>query len=158
MKFTDLNELEDGSSIEADLCVVGSGPAGTSIAKEFAGSKVQVLILEGGGIEQTPADQALYDFENIGVVRRTPQDLVYRNRIIGGSSHTWDGRCASFDEIDFECRTWISHSGWPINLADIYPFLDRSKKYLELDRISMTTAYGKNWQLRHPAQGSIRLF
>ena len=130
MKFTDLNELEDGSSIEADLCIVGSGPAGTSIAKEFAGSKVQVLILEGGGIEQTAADQALYDFENIGVVRRTPQDLAYRNRILGGSSHTWDGRCASFDEIDFECRTWIPHSGWPINLADIYPFLDRSKKYL----------------------------
>ena len=129
MKFIDLNELEDGSSIEADLCIVGSGPAGASIAKEFAGSKVQVLILEGGGLEQTLADQALYDFENVGAIRTTPQDRI-RNRMIGGSSHTWSGRCTSFDDIDFESRAWLPHSGWPINLADIYPFLDRSKKYL----------------------------
>jgi len=128
MKFIDLNELEDGSSIEADLCIVGSGPAGASIAKEFAGSKVQVLILEGGGLEQTLADQALYDFENVGAIRTTPQDRI-RNRMIGGSSYTWSGRCASFDDIDFESRAWLPHSGWPINLADIYTFLDRFKKY-----------------------------
>jgi choline dehydrogenase-like flavoprotein len=129
MKFIDLDELEDGSSFEADLCIVGSGPAGASIAKEFAGSKIRVLILEGGGLEQTAADQALYDVENVGATRAAPQDSV-RNRIIGGSSHTWSGRCASFDEIDFESRVWIPDSGWPINLADIRPFLDRSRKYL----------------------------
>ncbi len=129
MKFIDLEKLEDGSSIEADLCIAGSGPAGASIAKEFAGSKIQVLVIEGGGTEQTSADQALYDVENVGVVRTTPQDLV-RNRIIGGSSHTWSGRCAAFDDIDFASRAWIPHSGWPINRADIQPFLERSKKYL----------------------------
>lgn len=129
MKFIDLNEFENASLIETDLCIAGSGPAGASIAMEFAGSKVGVLIIEGGGIEQTSADQALYDVENVGVVRTTPQDLV-RNRIIGGSSHTWSGRCTSFDGIDFEFRAWIPHSGWPIVLPDIHPFLDRSRKYL----------------------------
>ena len=129
MKIIDLEEFEDTSSIEADLCIAGSGPAGASIAKEFAGSKVQVLIIEGGGIEQTLADQALYDVENVGVIRATPQDRV-RNRIIGGSSHTWKGRCVSLDDIDFESRAWIPHSGWPIVPADIKPFLDRSRKYL----------------------------
>ncbi len=129
MKFIDLEEIEDAGSIETDLCIAGSGPAGASIAKEFAGSKVQVLIIEGGGIEQTLSDQALYDVENAGVTRTTPQDRV-RNRVIGGSSHTWSGRCASFDEIDFESRAWIPHSGWPITLTDIHPFLDRSRKYL----------------------------
>ena len=99
MKFIDFEELEDGSSIEADLCIAGSGPAGASIAKEFAGSKVQVLILEGGGLEQSLADQALYDFENVGAIRNTPQDRV-RNRSIGGTSNLWNGRCASFDDID----------------------------------------------------------
>ena len=93
MKFIDLEELEDDSSIEADLCIVGSGPAGVSIAKEFAGSKVQVLILEGGGAEQTPADQALYNFENVGAVRNTSGDPV-RSRSIGGTSNLWTGRCA----------------------------------------------------------------
>jgi choline dehydrogenase-like flavoprotein len=129
MKFIDFEELEDGSSIEADLCIAGSGPAGASIAKEFAGSKVQVLILEGGGLEQSLADQALYDFENVGAIRNTPQDRV-RNRSIGGTSNLWNGRCASFDDIDFESKAWLPHSGWPINLSDILPYLDRSRKYL----------------------------
>jgi choline dehydrogenase-like flavoprotein len=131
MKFIDLEELEDGSSFEADLCIVGSGPAGASIAKEFSGSKVQVLILEGGGIEQSVADQALYEVENVGAIRTAPQDRV-RNRIIGGTSNLWNGRCASFDEIDFESKAWLPHSGWPINLSDIRPFLERSRKHLAI--------------------------
>ena len=129
MKFIDLEKLEDAGPIKADLCIAGSGPAGATIAKEFAGSKVQVLIVEGGGTEETPADQALYDVENVGANRATPQDRV-RNRIVGGSSHTWAGRCVSLDEIDFETRGWVPHSGWPISLQDIHPFLERSRKYL----------------------------
>ena len=129
MKFIDLEKLEDAGPIKADLCIAGSGPAGATIAKEFAGSKVQVLIVEGGGTEETPADQALYDVENVGANRATPQDRV-RNRIVGGSSQTWAGRCVSLDEIDFETRGWVPHSGWPISFQDIHPFLDRSRKYL----------------------------
>jgi choline dehydrogenase-like flavoprotein len=129
MKFIDLEKLEDADLIKADLCIVGSGPAGATIAKEFAGSKVQVLIVEGGGTEETPADQALYDAENVGANRDTPQDRV-RNRVVGGSSHTWAGRCVSPDDIDFETRGWVPHSGWPIGLQDIHPFLERSRKYL----------------------------
>ena len=131
MKFIDFEELEDGSSIKADLCIVGSGPAGASIAKEFAGSKVQVLILEGGGPEQTLADQALYNFENVGAIRDTSGEPA-RIRSIGGTSNLWTGRCAPFDDIDFESKAWLPHSGWPINLSDIRPFLDRSRKHLGL--------------------------
>ena len=129
MKFIDLEKLEDAGPIKADLCIAGSGPAGVTIAKEFAGSKVQVLIVEGGGTEETLADQALYDVENLGANRDTPQDRV-RNRIVGGSSHTWAGRCVSLDDIDFETRGWVPHSGWPIGFQDIHPFLERSRKYL----------------------------
>src|SRR5579863_7956439 len=106
MQFIDLEKLEDAGSIKTDLCIAGSGPAGVTIAKEFAGSKVQVLIVEGGGTEQTLADQALYDVENVGANRATPQDRA-RNRIVGGSSHTWAGRCVSLDDIDFETRGWV---------------------------------------------------
>jgi len=129
MMFIDLKEQDTPSPIRTDLCIVGSGPAGTTIAREFAGSALQVLIVESGGWEETPANQALYDVENAGVARATPQNLV-RNRVIGGSSHTWSGRCISFDDVDFENRAWIPHSGWPISLKDVRPFLDRSRKYL----------------------------
>jgi choline dehydrogenase-like flavoprotein len=128
MMFIDLEELGAPSSFEADLCIAGSGPAGVSIAKEFAGSKVQVLIIEGGGIKQSPADQAPSDVENMEPMPDTPQDLL-RNRIVGGYSHIWGGRCVSLDDIDFESRGWIPDSGWPLLPQDVHPFLDRSKKY-----------------------------
>jgi choline dehydrogenase-like flavoprotein len=129
MKFIDLNELENFTSIETDLCIVGSGPAGATIAKEFAGSRVRVLLVEGGGFEETSADQGLFDVVNVGDIRI--HDRV-RNRVIGGCSHSWNGRCASFDDIDFETRAWVPHSGWPISNTDLHPFLERSRKHLGL--------------------------
>jgi choline dehydrogenase-like flavoprotein len=129
MTLVDLRELGEPRSIQTDLCIVRSGPAGASIAKEFAGSTVQVMLIEGGGTEQTHANQALYDFENIGVARFSPQGLP-RNRILGGTSYTWAGRCASFDDIDLERRVWVPNSGWPISPMDVHPFLDRAGEYL----------------------------
>jgi choline dehydrogenase-like flavoprotein len=129
MTLEDLRGLGEPRSIQTDLCIVGSGPAGTSIAKEFAGSKIQVLLVESGGAEQTQANQDLYDFENLGVARYPAQDLP-RNRILGGTSHTWSGRCAAFDDIDFERRTWVPNSGWPIGPTEVRPFLDRAGGYL----------------------------
>jgi len=128
MQFIDLRELEEPHSIDTDLCIVGSGPAGTSIAKELAGSPIRVLVIESGGPEPSPATQALYEAENVGVAR-LPQDAV-RNRILGGSSRTWSGRCVSFDDIDFERRTWVPNSGWPIGPIDVQPFLERARDYL----------------------------
>ena len=127
MKYLDLETLADVSSIETDLCIVGSGPAGASIAMEFAGSKVQVLIVEAGGVDETSADQSLYEVEKAGVICTT---TAVRNRIVGGSSHTWSGRCAALNDIDFETRAWVPHSGWPIALPDLRSFLDRARKYL----------------------------
>ena len=142
MELVDLRELEEPRSIHTDLCIVGSGPAGASIAKEFGGLSIQVLVIEGGGAEQTLANQALYDVENLGVARTTPQELV-RNRILGGSSHTWTGRCVSFDDIDFECRTWVPNSGWPISPMDVLPFLERAGEYLGIG----PNVYGDNlWE------------
>ena len=63
MTVGDLNQLEDNSIIDVDLCVVGTGPAGVSIAKEFGGTKTRVLLLESGGLEEEFPVQALYDIE-----------------------------------------------------------------------------------------------
>src|SRR5579871_2346910 len=126
MNLADLRELGETSSIQTDLCIVGSGPAGATIAKEFAGSRVQVLLVEGGGTEHADAD--LYDFENVGSARHGLQDP--RSRALGGTSNTWGGRCAAFDDIDFEQRPWVPNSGWPIGSMDVQPYLDRAGDYL----------------------------
>jgi choline dehydrogenase-like flavoprotein len=131
MKIVDLNHLQRNSLLEADLCIVGSGPAGLSIANEFVGSDIRVLLLEGGGMKDEPETQALYDIENTGAQRLIDQSNL-RRRILGGTSHIWTGRCAPFEDIDFQPRPWIPWSGWPVTLRDFAPYFERAGTYLGL--------------------------
>ena len=125
MRLFDLRCFEDPSPIETDLCIVGTGPAGSSIANEFANSGVRVLVLESGGFDDEPDTQALYEIESTGDVRTIDQKFI-RRRIFGGSSHVWSGRCAPFDAIDFENRFWVPYSGWPLTDLEIDPFVRRA--------------------------------
>src|SRR3982074_2560463 len=125
MKVFDLNQVEDNSLMESDLCIVGSGPAGLSIANEFAQTRIDVLVLESGGLEDEADTQTLYDIESVGAPRSIIQDEL-RRRILGGTSHIWTGRCAPFADIDFEERSWVAHSGWPLTRKQLEPYIERA--------------------------------
>jgi choline dehydrogenase-like flavoprotein/predicted dehydrogenase len=131
MRVFDLRYFGDLSPLESDLCIVGTGPAGLSIAGEFANAGVRVLLVESGGFEDETDTQALYEVESSGDPRTINQELI-RRRILGGSSHVWSGRCAPFDPLDFEKRSWVPYSGWPVTGPEINPFLRRAAAYLGL--------------------------
>ncbi len=134
MEFIDLQSVNRGLAVplpKCDVCIVGSGPAGSTIAQELSNTGLRVIILESGGFERHPSMDALNEVENVGRPR-APDQWSVRNRIVGGSSHTWGGRCATFDEIDFERRSWVSQSGWPIEFGELVPYFDRSAKHLGL--------------------------
>jgi choline dehydrogenase-like flavoprotein len=131
MPKADLHELSPETEFACDVCIIGSGPAGATIARELAQSSLQVAVLESGGDKRQPLVDELNAIENIGWPRELDQWLL-RNRIIGGSSHTWAGRCAPFDHIDFEERAWIPYSGWPFGLDEMRPYLSRTPGYVGL--------------------------
>ncbi len=116
---------------DCDVCIVGTGPAGATIAQELSGTALRVIVLESGEPSRSAEADLLNDLENIGRPRVADQWGV-RNRIVGGTSHTWGGRCAPFDAIDFEKRPWVQASGWPVALGDLLPYLDRSAPHLGL--------------------------
>jgi NADPH-dependent 2,4-dienoyl-CoA reductase/sulfur reductase-like enzyme len=60
-------KLASGTTIEADVCVVGAGAAGIAIAREFAGRSERVALIEGGGLDLRHRNQALYMGANIGL-------------------------------------------------------------------------------------------
>ncbi|CCM78315.1 GMC oxidoreductase [Rhizobium mesoamericanum] len=128
-------DLQPGGTIvpllRCDVCIVGSGPAGATLARELSNSGLSVVLLESGGEQRNPENDALNDIENIGRPR-APDQWSVRNRILGGSSHTWGGRCGPFDAIDFEQRDWVDHSGWPIAMHELDPYMDRSASHLGL--------------------------
>jgi choline dehydrogenase-like flavoprotein len=131
MRFFDLRELDENSVIETDICIIGTGPTGLAIARELAGTHIDVLVLESGGLEYEEDSQSLYEIQNVGRPRCIDQTDV-RRRVFGGSSTIWTGRCAPFDDIDFEKRPWVDYSGWPLTRSELDPYLERAGTYLGL--------------------------
>ena len=117
--------------LRCDICIIGTGPAGATIARELSNTSLRITILESGGTERQAEADALNEIESVGWPRVMDQWLV-RNRILGGSSYTWGGRCAPFDEIDLRVRDWVPYSGWPFEIDDLIPYFDRGAKYLGL--------------------------
>jgi len=126
----DARQLPDNTLIEGDLCIVGTGPAGLSIALEWNNTPYKVILLEGGGFDYDDKVQDLYAGRTTGQ-RYYPLKST-RLHYFGGTSNHWSGYCSTFDPIDFEKRDWIPNSGWPIKRQDLDPFYERAQPILDL--------------------------
>jgi choline dehydrogenase-like flavoprotein len=126
----DANGIESGTTLHADVCIVGAGAAGIALAREFVGTGRSVLLLESGGLGPDPATQSLYEGEVADPRLHSPLHR-YRQRRFGGSTTIWGGRCVPFDPIDFERRDYVPHSGWPLGYEDLLPYYERSSEICE---------------------------
>ena len=126
----DSRQLPDGHVLDADICIVGGGPAGITLALELAQSSLKVVLLESGGMTFDDRTQQLYAGPNLGF-QYDPLDEA-RLRFLGGSSNHWAGNCMPLTPMDFERRAWMPHSGWPISFEDLAPFYQRAQPYCEL--------------------------
>jgi choline dehydrogenase-like flavoprotein len=142
---TDARKMESGSIIEGDLCIVGAGAAGITMALEMMDAPFKVILLEGGGFDYDPEEQELYDGKTTGQ-RYYPLKSA-RLHYFGGTTGHWAGFCSPLDEIDFEKRDWVPHSGWPITRKELDPFYARAMKYPQLGPYEFDLSY---WQKIHP--------
>ncbi len=149
---TDTRTLPAGSVLEGDLCIVGAGAAGISMALDWIGSGRTVLLLEGGGFEFEPAMQDLYRGETVGLPYY-PLDAA-RLHYFGGTTGHWAGFCSTYDPIDFEKRDWVPHSGWPIRREELDPFYARAQRVLELGPYEYEAG---DWQRRDAAMLPLAL-
>ena len=128
----DARELANGHTVEADLCIVGAGAVGIAMALEFNGSNENVVVMESGGLKIDPQTQSLYEGDHVG--RSTYPLETNRLRYFGGTTGHWAGHCRPFDAFDFSVRDWIPHSGWPISIEELEPYLERTQPILELGK------------------------
>jgi choline dehydrogenase-like flavoprotein len=137
----DARTLPNGSLIEGDICIIGAGAAGISLALEWINTPYKIILLEGGGFDYDEKVQELYAGKTTGQ-RYYPLKSA-RLHYFGGSTDHWAGFCSTFDPIDFKKRDWMPHSGWPITRADMDPFYARAQKNVELGPYEYSMEY---WQ------------
>ncbi|MBD2056318.1 GMC family oxidoreductase [Oculatella sp. FACHB-28] len=134
----DSRTLPADQVVETDVCIVGAGPAGVTLARELAGQDFQVCLLESGGLDFDPDTQALCEGKTVSPQRYPADELhVGRCRQFGGSANYWciqidrdenqaHVRHVTPDDIDFEQRDWIPYSGWPFRKADLAPYYQKA--------------------------------
>jgi choline dehydrogenase-like flavoprotein len=125
--------------LQFDVCIVGSGPAGITLAREVSHSGLRVCLLESGGHKPAEHTQNL----NAGAVDsghgyRAQILRDGRRRQFGGTANLWNHevrgesarhiRYVPLDEIDFERRDWVPESGWPFSRHEIQPFYERAQQ------------------------------
>ncbi len=132
-------QLGAGFEMTADVCIIGSGPAGIAAALEFVGLPIQVAVLEAGGIDEEGSDSSNSRMEVGTSFAETGH--VLPGRRVGGNANLW--RCvtpgetdavrlAPLSEADFERRPWMAGSGWPISLDQVVPYYQRARGFFGL--------------------------
>lgn len=126
----DARSIAPDTRLEVDLCIVGGGAAAIAVALEFMKSGRKVIMIPGGGPNQSPSSIDLYRGKVSPSGSHEPLE-ENRLRMWGGSTTVWGGRCIPFDPVDFENRAWVPESGWPISLAELKEHISRATELSE---------------------------
>ncbi len=114
--FADFRKLEDGLALKADVCIIGAGAAGITIATTLAGTPLAVCLLESGGFDYETATQDLYGGQTEGQPwydagtresggkQFVPELIFSRLRFFGGSTNHWGHGCVPLQNTAFAVR------------------------------------------------------
>ena len=138
--------IEDGKNIttaqKAQVCIIGSGPAGITAAYELSKAGVDVLLLDGSrkldysrtGYYQLSWNDKVRFYNGIADGLFAPNECDFlirgynnnpnfpteRERVYGGTSTHWGGQNRPLDPIAFVKRPGFP--GWPITREDLDDF------------------------------------
>ena len=106
-----------------DVVIVGSGPAGITLALELEKRKIKVALIEAGERFFSKESQKNYEGEIEGLFPRDTD--VSRLRMFGGTSGHWGGTCRTLDHYDF--------NNWPIKKNNLNRYLNSSTEILKIN-------------------------
>jgi choline dehydrogenase-like flavoprotein len=145
--FIDARTVPAGTTIDTDLAIIGGGPAGISLALALTPSPIKMVLLESGTMHFDAKTQDLYGGATSGYPYLKLEGS--RLRYLGGSTNHWGGWCRPLNEIDFETRDWLPHSGWPFARKEIEPYYKRAQSLVEAG--AFVYENGADW-LKHEGE------
>ena len=122
MTLIDLRASPPTPLIETDVCVIGAGAAGITVATELGRVGRDVVLLESGGLAPEEDTQALNDLDVAGYPVR--ENFMSRARYYGGSCNLWAGRSMRLSPEDLAPEADPERAGWPLahaELSEWYP-------------------------------------
>ena len=133
--LVDARTVPGDKTFEADLCIVGAGAAGITMARELTNKGLSVIVLESGGFEFDEEVQGLYRGDTLGPFMPSGEAYLTRSRLryFGGSTNHWEGQCRPLDDIDFEERSWVPDSGWPFPKSHLETYYERAASVCQIE-------------------------
>lgn len=146
--FVDASKLDDGTSATCGICIIGAGVAGLSLALRLErNADLDILLIESGGLQDDR------EFDDLSAGESNLGDYPFketRARAFGGTTRRWTGACIPLDPVDFEPRSWLAHSGWPIRYDDLASYYEDAGEIFGLsdagalrDRLQDTPLHGR---------------
>lgn len=130
-----------------DVCVIGSGAAGGTLASQLALLGANVVLIEGGSYRDPaklhthawPYESPVEEVPRVGVDPiKEPYERVgdanvdvSRARVLGGRTTHWNAVSLRFAADDF--REWSVNGieeDWPISYAELAPYYDRAEQLM----------------------------
>lgn len=125
MSFLDARTV-DAKALDTDVCVVGAGAAGITLALELGRTGREVCLVEGGDLTPDEATQELHELECVGQPVR--EDFMARARTFGGTCNLWAGRSMRLQTDD-----------WPLDGQSLDADLEAAAQLLGLPDPSTVT-------------------
>jgi choline dehydrogenase-like flavoprotein len=142
-----MTSTDERAPSEADVCIVGAGPAGAVTAYDLARRGHDVVVLEAGA-RLTPEDHHRrmemwlrpnldrnsfwFDIERDEYTSTGEIDAQLnetRIKAVGGTSIHWDANTPRLHEEDFEMNTRYGVArDWPISYDDLRPYYVRAER------------------------------
>jgi choline dehydrogenase-like flavoprotein len=125
----DLQDVNE-EFLDFDFCIIGSGPAGLSLASKLIDANINFVLLESGDISPNNKYQEL----NVGYSKgKRALNLVNsRLRCFGGAGKIWAGVCRPIDPSEFKNED-NRYGGWPIFYSDLEKYYKEASKILDLE-------------------------
>jgi len=130
--LVDLEELEaQPEPIRAQVCIVGAGLAGLSLAQRLATAGVRVALLEAGGRSPDERSQRIYDARMARLNHSGTHEG--RFRVLGGSTTRWGGQLLPYTPDILEPQPSLPSHGWPLTLDEVARFYPDASRILDAD-------------------------
>jgi choline dehydrogenase-like flavoprotein len=126
----DGNSWDGPSTIETDVCIVGTGIGGGTLVSRLGKMGTRFVAVEAGGIHKN----ASVGMDNVGRPFVMP---VTRAIELGGTSNLWHGVLSPLDRADFDERPWVPHSGWPIRYDELVPYYRQAAELAGVERYDL---------------------